>query len=90
MANQDTERPNWGWGANEPVRMYTEEQIRAVMADHRPGNEGSCLCSWKIGHPDVVFTADHLIEVLQSMDGNSELDRGRDQGSDAHRDALDG
>lgn len=43
-----TERPNWGWGERQPVPMFTEAEIRAVMIDHYPdchfGSDISCAC----------------------------------------------
>ncbi|MGO9511413.1 MAG: hypothetical protein ACLPXZ_30280 [Mycobacterium sp.] len=27
------DRPNWGWGAKEPVPMFTEAEIRAACKD---------------------------------------------------------
>ena len=27
------DRPNWGWGAKEPVPMFTEAEIRAACED---------------------------------------------------------
>ena len=27
------DRPNWGWGAKEPVPMFTEAEIRAACDD---------------------------------------------------------
>lgn len=68
---------DWGHGPNSPVPMWTEEQIRAVMDTHRPGNEGYCLCAWKLSRDGRLphmkagpeFTVDHLIEKLKEAHG---------------------
>jgi hypothetical protein len=62
------DRPDWGHGPNPPVRMWTAEQIRAVMEEHRDTTNG-CLCSWRVGpvDRDQEFTADHLIDELEKL-----------------------
>jgi hypothetical protein len=48
---------------------YTEDEIRAAMERHGPGNEGYCLCSWGPGNApsmDFVFDVDHLMDVLRA------------------------
>lgn len=51
MSEPDT-KPDWGHGPNAPVLMFTEEQIRAVGAEHYPSGRGgfdeiACGCSPK-------------------------------------------
>lgn len=53
---------------------FTEEEIRDVMADHRPGvSPQYCLCSWVNGTFQrdgwVIFGANHLIAVLKEYAG---------------------
>ena len=43
------DRPNWGWGAKEPVPMFTEAEIRTVCKD--------------FGMPDI--DTDSVIEQLK-------------------------
>jgi hypothetical protein len=48
------------------VDSFTEAEIRAVMAHHRPGNEGYCLCAWSIAGPTgQEFDVDHLLDELK-------------------------
>lgn len=50
---------------------WTEEDIRAVMDDHRPGNEGFCLCAWgPMNLTTQIFDADHLIDLLGRRTAN--------------------
>lgn len=35
-------RPNWGWGNNPPVPMFTEAEIREVMEKHHPYADHCC------------------------------------------------
>lgn len=69
--NSGTDRFCWAEGCpcrNFQARQWTEEQIRQVMDDHRPGNEGYCLCAWAFsGNPDQEFTVDHFIEKLKEV-----------------------
>ena len=47
-------------------QTWNEEQIRAVMEKHHPGNEGYCTCSWGIGaNSGQFFDTDHLIDMLE-------------------------
>lgn len=49
---------------------FTEAQLREAMKHHRPGNEGYCLCAWRITapNPQQEFTVGHLIDVLKEGD----------------------
>lgn len=48
---------------------WTEEQIRTVMKEHYPANEGDCSCAWSVPSTNIyqAFTADHLIEELKKL-----------------------
>lgn len=58
-------RPNWGWGERDPVPMFTEDEIRAVMDEHPPVPE------WDVGimcgaHDDgSQLYEDHFIDKLK-------------------------
>ena len=56
-----------GWRRGCAVASFTEDEIRAVMAHHRPGNEGYCLCAWglSMSSSDQEFTVDHLLDELK-------------------------
>lgn len=67
------DRPDWGHGSNQPIPVFTEDEIRVVMKKHHPSiimREGLC-CSCSI-NPRVItnfnhppFTVDHFIAKLK-------------------------
>jgi hypothetical protein len=69
-----TDKPDWGHGPNQPVKMYTEAQIRQVMEEHDVnafiGEEecadyecGSRACRGTYATPN----ADHIINELRKL-----------------------
>ena len=69
-----SDRPDWGHGPNEPVRMWTEDQIRAALQAHHPTGDTQyddtplCSCSTKVGLPGYIdWTEDHFLDYLKEM-----------------------
>jgi hypothetical protein len=67
------DRPDWGHGPNAPVLTFTEDEIRAAMADHGPfadTDTGELICdsdehSISSGDCWVRWDIDHLINALK-------------------------
>lgn len=59
-----TERPNWGWGSNDPVPVFTETEIRETMACHHETGPHVCSCSF-YNKLSSDYTPDHFIEELK-------------------------
>ena len=57
-------RPDWGHGPNQPVAMYSEEEIRAAFAAHHPVPSQTMFCSCHQPYPND-FDVDHLLGVLR-------------------------